>query len=145
MQNKYPIESDARTTPPSFDELVGLIKKLFKDSLEITKAFTVDEIESGWQRYKTLNHLYQDGVAATEAVSKGSDAVEWISVDERLPIESGRYWCYVQQLTDLGFSYFQWNCDYNVQLSRFADMTLKGGHQITHWMSLPVPPKQQSK
>jgi hypothetical protein len=66
---------------------------------------------------------------------------DWISVDERLPVESGRYWCYVQHLTDLGFSYFQWNCDYNAQLQRFSDMTLKDGENVTHWRRLPPPPK----
>ncbi len=52
--------SDALQHPPSFEQMVGLIEKLFKDSLEMTKAFTAEEIEQGWQRYKTLNHLYQD-------------------------------------------------------------------------------------
>lgn len=68
-------------------------------------------------------------------------ADEWISVDDRLPEEAGRYWCYVQHLTDIGFSYFQWNCDYNPQLRRFSDMTLKDGEQITHWRPLPALPK----
>jgi hypothetical protein len=67
---------------------------------------------------------------------------DWISVDDQLPAESGRYWCYVEHLTDLGFSYFQWNCDYNAQLKRFSDMTLTKGEQITHWRPLPPPPKK---
>lgn len=52
--------SDAAVFPPSFDEMVGLLEKLFKDGLEMTKAFTTEEIEAGWVRYKTLNHLYKD-------------------------------------------------------------------------------------
>lgn len=60
MSEKKPIESDALQYGPSFKEMVNLIERLFKDSLEMTKAFTHDEIENGWQRYKTLNHLYQD-------------------------------------------------------------------------------------
>lgn len=54
--------SDARTTPPSFDDLVGLIEKNFKDYLKQSQAFNDKEIEEGWVRYKTLNHLYQDGM-----------------------------------------------------------------------------------
>ena len=72
---------------------------------------------------------------------------EWIDVNDRLPEEGGRYWCYVESLTSLGFSYFQWNCDYNPQLRRFSDMTLKNGERITHWRLLPAPPifKQQKE
>lgn len=66
---------------------------------------------------------------------------EWIDVNDGMPEEAGRYWCYVKHLTDTGFSYFQWNCDYNPQLRRFSDMTLKDGEQITHWRPLPAPPK----
>jgi hypothetical protein len=57
--NKTTALSDASICSPTFDEMVGLIEKMFKESLEITKAFTADEIESEWQRYKILNHLYK--------------------------------------------------------------------------------------
>lgn len=70
------------------------------------------------------------------------EADDWISVNDQLPSESGRYWCYVEHLTDLGFSYFQWNCDYNAQLKRFSDMTLKDGQNVTHWRDLPAGPKR---
>lgn len=66
---------------------------------------------------------------------------DWISVDDQLPEESGRYWCYVEHQADLGLSYFQWNCDYNAQLKRFSDMTLKDGEQVTHWRELPAGPR----
>lgn len=85
--------------------------------------------------HEVLNDLYwldEQPAAAREG--------DWISVYDQLPEEGGRYWCYVQQLTDLGYSYFQWNCDYNPQLRRFSDMTLKGGHEITHWRPLAKPP-----
>jgi hypothetical protein len=65
---------------------------------------------------------------------------DWISVDEQLPIESGRYWCYVKEVTDLGFSYFQWNCAYNAGEKRFSDSTLTNGENVTHWRPLPSPP-----
>ena len=81
-EKKYPIggyapDSDARAQAPIFDEIVGLIEKLFKDSLEMTKAFTAEEIEQGWQRYKTLNHLYQDEIPQQGSV--------WVKASDRLP------------------------------------------------------------
>lgn len=79
---------------------------------------------------------------------KGAAAVrkeDWIDVNDQLPEEGGRYWCYVQHLTDTGMSYFQWNCDYNPQLRRFSDMTLRDGEQITHWRELPPPPTKQKQ
>ena len=68
---------------------------------------------------------------------------DWISVDDQLPTEGGRYWCYVMHQGDLGVSYFQWNCDYNDQLKRFSDMTLTRGEIVTHWRKLPDPPKRK--
>lgn len=67
---------------------------------------------------------------------------EWISVHDRLPAESGRYWCYIKELTDLAFSYFQWNCYYNAKERRFSDSTLTNGENVTHWRPLPEPPKR---
>jgi hypothetical protein len=67
----------------------------------------------------------------------------WISVEDQLPTESGRYWCYIQELTDLGFSYFQWNCAYNANERRFSDSNLTNGENVTHWRNLPDPPKRK--
>lgn len=77
----------------------------------------------------------------TERESAAGREDDWIDVNDSLPEESGRYWCYIEHLGDLGFSYFQWNCDYNSQLQRFSDMTLKNGERITHWRPLAKPPK----
>ena len=38
---------------------------------------------------------------------------KWIPVSERLPEDSGRYWCYVEEQNDLGKSHYQWNCSWN--------------------------------
>lgn len=35
---------------------------------------------------------------------------EWKNVKNNPPIESNRYWCLVEEINDLGNSYFQWNC-----------------------------------
>jgi hypothetical protein len=67
---------------------------------------------------------------------------DWISVDDQLPAESGRYWCYVEELTCLGASAFQWNCSYHAGERRFSDKSFTGGERITYWRPLPTPPKR---
>jgi len=59
---KTPIspDSDALAHAPTFNELVELIEKNFRDVLEGSRAFTPEEIDKSWSRYKALNHLYQD-------------------------------------------------------------------------------------
>jgi hypothetical protein len=63
MSNSHETQSDALQHSPSFDQMVAMIEKLFKDYLtDVRKnAITHESIEKAWQRYKTLNHLYQDG------------------------------------------------------------------------------------
>jgi hypothetical protein len=86
--------------------------------------------------------LLQLPIENIEWLDEGKEELnDWISVDDKLPTESGRYWCYVEHLTDIGISHFQWNCDYNAQLRRFSDMTLTDGEHVTHWRKLPEPPK----
>jgi len=70
-----------------------------------------------------------------------SGADNWISVNDQLPAESGRYWCYVEEVTDLGRGYFQWNCAYNQNGKFFTDKSLINGERITHWRPLPEAPK----
>jgi hypothetical protein len=62
----------------------------------------------------------------------------WIPVSERLPEESGRYWCYVEELNDLGIAHYQWNFSYDDQKERF---NTNFGDRVTHWMPLPPPPQ----
>jgi len=68
--------------------------------------------------------------------------MEWISVNDRLPEEGGRYWCFLEHQNDLGKSNFQWNCSFNETESVFSDSTLNDGEIVTHWMPLPEPPKK---
>lgn len=63
----------------------------------------------------------------------------WISVSERLPEEGGRYWCYVEEQTDLGKSHYQWNCSWNGE--RWWVEGEDGGI-VTHWMPLPAAPQE---
>ncbi|EEO5603462.1 DUF551 domain-containing protein [Salmonella enterica] len=63
----------------------------------------------------------------------------WIPVSERMPEESGRYWCYVEEQNSLGKSHYQWNCSWNGQA--WSDRALSG--RVTHWMPLPEPPQEE--
>lgn len=65
MEKKYSVDSDARQTPPSFDEMVELIKKLFTDYLEDVIKSKPSEIAKSWERYKVLNHLYKNAQTDT--------------------------------------------------------------------------------
>jgi hypothetical protein len=69
----------------------------------------------------------------------------WVDVNNELPKEGGRYWCYLEEQTSLGLSHFQWNCSYHEIEKRFSDQHLKNGEKVTHWMPLPTPPKKTSK
>ncbi|EGF6525690.1 DUF550 domain-containing protein [Salmonella enterica] len=63
----------------------------------------------------------------------------WIPVSERMPEESGRYWCYVEEQNSLGKSHYQWNCSWNGQA--WSEKALSG--RVTHWMPLPEPPQEE--
>ncbi|EHW2661094.1 DUF551 domain-containing protein [Escherichia coli] len=66
----------------------------------------------------------------------------WIKCSERMPEESGRYWCYVEEINDLGKSHYQWNCSWNGE--RWLVDSDNGG-RVTHWMPLPAAPQQEVK
>jgi hypothetical protein len=114
------------------------VKEALQQSKEAIE-FANKEFECPQHFVETWGNMYMNALhAIDQAMDESGD---WTSVDEQLPNESGRYWCYVKHLTDIGTSYFQWNCDYNAQLRRFSDMTLTDGEQITHWRILPAAPR----
>lgn len=62
---------------------------------------------------------------------------KWMAVEIELPKEGGRYWCYIEEINDLGTSYYQWNCSYNQLEQRWGD---DNGGRVTHWTTLLDPP-----
>lgn len=115
-----------------FIKQVERLKKEFDFAAEMAVMINADR----------LKHLEKIEELELKLKNVTKELDDWTDVNDRLPEEGGRYWCYVESLTDLGFSYFQWNCDYNPQLRRFSDMTLTKGERITHWRPLPEPPKK---
>lgn len=116
-----------------FIQQVEKLKKEFDFAAEMAVMINAD-------RLKYLEKI-EELELKLKKVKKELD--DWIDVNDRLPEESGRYWCYMKDINDLGTSYFQWNCAYNANEKRFSDSTLFNGEQVTHWRLLPEPPKQQ--
>lgn len=66
-------------------------------------------------------------------------SLTWKDVDKELPKESGRYWCIVSEINELGLGHFQWNCSYNPNnISKWTD---KGERlNVIWWTELaPLP------
>jgi len=90
---------------------------------------------------KKLSDLHDENIELKKEIERLKAEREWISVVSELPKESGRYWCHVEEVNDLGISHYQWNCSYNAGENRWSDQD----HffvKVTHWMPLPVKPKQ---
>lgn len=84
------------------------------------------------------------GAALKSILQAGNSPVTpdgWVSVSERMPEESGRYWCYVEEQNSLGKSHYQWNCSWNGEV--WSDKALSG--RVTHRMPLPAAPQQEVK
>ncbi|MCS6661738.1 DUF551 domain-containing protein [Klebsiella pneumoniae subsp. pneumoniae] len=85
-------------------------------------------------------------VLAAAPQSPGSEPAtvpgKWIPVSERLPEDSGRYWCYVEEQNDLGKSHYQWNCSWNGDRWWVES---EGGGIVTHWMPLPAAPQEVNR
>nr|WP_227502531.1 DUF551 domain-containing protein [Klebsiella pneumoniae] len=99
-------------------------------------AIVKDEAEyvEGWNACRTA-------MLAAAPQSPGSEPStvpgKWIPVSERMPEDSGRYWCYVEEQNDLGKSHYQWNCSWNGDRWWVES---EGGGIVTHWMPLPACP-----
>nr|EKV6725747.1 DUF551 domain-containing protein [Raoultella ornithinolytica] len=101
-------------------------------------AIVKDEAEyvEGWNACRTA-------MLAAAPQSPGSEPStvpgKWIPVSERMPEDSGRYWCYVEEQNDLGKSHYQWNCSWNGDRWWVES---EGGGIVTHWMPLPAAPQE---
>jgi hypothetical protein len=91
-----------------------------------------------------LSHLDKIAELELKLRKMQKDREDWIDVNDQLPGEGGRYWCFMRDITELGTSYFQWNCSYNAKEKRFSDSTLFNGELVTHWRELPPPPKNKT-
>ncbi|WP_247751788.1 DUF551 domain-containing protein [Citrobacter freundii] len=101
----------------------------------------------GWNAYRAaMLNRPSSSQASMDAdvggvIKQPSSNSGWIPVSERVPEESGRYWCYVEEQNSLGKSHYQWNCSWNGEA--WSDKALSG--RVTHWMPLPAAPQQEAK
>ena len=106
--------------------------------IEITVPVTWTTIKEIW--VKGVEHF------AAAPQSPGGDHAtvpgKWIPVSERLPEDSGRYWCYVEEQNDLGKSHYQWNCSWNGDRWWVES---EGGGIVTYWMPLPAAPQEVNR
>ena len=103
---------------------------------ELRVDWQENEFSAGWNACRAA-------MLAAAPQSPGSEPAtvpgKWIPVSERLPEDSGRYWCYVEEQNDLGKSHYQWNCSWNGD--RWWVESECGGI-VTHWMPLPAAPRE---
>ena len=93
---------------------------------------------ANWMR----QHIIDSTLAAAPQLPGSEPATvpgKWIPVSERMPEDSGRYWCYVEEQNDLGKSHYQWNCSWNGDRWWVES---EGGGIVTHWMPLPAAPQE---
>ncbi|HCB9374620.1 TPA: DUF551 domain-containing protein [Klebsiella pneumoniae] len=116
----------------------------------VPKEPTKEMIDAGWLHYMGTKNpsskgTYKAMLAAAPQSPGGDHATvpgKWIPVSERLPEDSGRYWCYVEEQNDLGKSHYQWNCSWNGDRWWVES---EGGGIVTHWMPLPAAPQEVNR
>ena len=108
------------------------IEQLAENSSEVQEATYTP------QHKITYQHGYIDGFTKCQE----DMADKWISVENRLPEESGRYLGYLKELNDLGNSFSIINVAFNVNHKDSTAWTEHGEvlQYITHWMPLPNEP-----
>jgi hypothetical protein len=99
-----------------------------------------------WKLYGILvkesnrkKEFYEQLQEAQSRIASLEGEQKWISA-ETPPKESGRYWCYVRELNDLGVARYQWNCYYDKEVNQWREKSMGAGDQVTHWQPLPSPP-----
>lgn len=106
---------------------------------ELRVDWQENEFSAGWNACRAA-------MLAAAPQSPGSEPAtvpgKWIPVSERLPEDSGRYWCYVEEQNDLGKSHYQWNCSWNGDRWWVES---EGGGIVTHWMPLPAAPQEVNR
>ncbi|HGH4408657.1 TPA: DUF551 domain-containing protein [Yersinia enterocolitica] len=95
-----------------------------------------DDCDKGF--YNQYDPARRRIVYTTPQLNSQAPLVSWINCSDRMPEDSGRYWCYVEEQNCLGKSHYQWNCSWNGDM--WSDQALTG--RVTHWMLLPKAPEK---
>ena len=109
------------------EEIAGILLRM--DNCE-----NYDDIEC----IKVCNKCY-----ATQIYNAGYRKQEWISVDERLPEESGVYVAYTDNGNSITLDYSAKHKLFNSFDSYSRDVAEGFAIPVTHWMPLPEAPKMK--
>ena len=115
---------------------------------------TPEEIKKGMEYLSTRDpakkfKLWQEGIAYDWQEDAAADALayiqqleaqvpRWIPVEERLPEDDEMYLVYTTENTCAVYRYWgdgEWETEWGEDAS----------HDITHWMPLPEPPKEEEE
>lgn len=96
--------------------------------------------ESIYMNGHGLDHKDSDDIAE-QLYTEGYRKQEWISVDERLPQESGRYLVYSNSGNRLVLDYSAKHKLFNSFDSYSTEQAKGFAMEVTHWMPLPEAPK----
>jgi hypothetical protein len=129
MEKKYPINIEPNNS--KHQEII----------LKVCKAHGVKSLELTTKHIALMSDCISEYIAQHQPPVEAERGDGWISVDDQLPTEGGRYWCYVEEVNSLGVSHFQWNCFYHEKEKRWSDNFVS--FNVTHWRKLPDPPKRK--
>lgn len=79
--------------------------------------------------------------SASQLQEAGYHKQEWISVDERLPEESGKYLCYSTSGVCGVLQYSFFHKRFNAYDESDKELVESCSIDVSHWMPLPEPPK----
>lgn len=107
-----------------------------QDNAKLREA--LEEIKTESMKDQHRNYWFYRVSATALSTLQGETKDGWISVEDRLPVDGGRYLGYCREVNDLGVSHFIWNVAYHE----------KGGWtdngeliSVTHWRPLLAPPE----
>ena len=84
-----------------------------------------------------------DAIEALSAtISKMEKATHWIPVTERLPEEYVNVLCH---LMSLGRQSEYYSIDHLMEDGQWWKAANSWKHEVTHWMPLPAPPKEETE
>lgn len=107
-----------------------------KDKIEFTKEMAIKTREGDTVIVKSLVDTIAELTKELEALKN-----QWISVEDRLPDEDGRYMCYVKKLERGDLDVYMRLLFLDGKWPWIENKDRDIYNKVTHWMPLPEPPE----